>query len=48
MNKKYISIVSMLLLLSVLIGTFFFMTPQLSISEPTPLSEFSTRRTLEK
>lgn len=48
MNKKYISIVSMLLLLSVLIGTFYFMTPQLSISESTPLSEFSTRRTLEK
>lgn len=48
MKKNYFSIVSVLLLLSVLMGTFFFMTPQLSINEHTPLSEFSTKRTLEK
>lgn len=48
MKKNYVSIVSILILLSVLTGTFFFMTPQLSDNEPVSLSEFSTKRTLEK
>jgi hypothetical protein len=48
MNKNYNSIVVMLLLLAVLFGTFFFMMPQISEKASVPLSEFSTKRTLEK
>lgn len=48
MNKNYNSIVVMLLLLAVIFGTFFFMMPQISEKASVPLSEFSTKRTLEK
>jgi hypothetical protein len=48
MNKNYNSIVVMLLLLAGLFGTFFFMMPQISVNNSVPLSEFSTKRTLEK
>ncbi len=47
MRKNYTPIYSLLLLLPILFGIFFFMMPQSYDETEAPLSEFSTKRALE-
>jgi hypothetical protein len=48
MKKNYTSLYSMLVLIALVIGVFYFMMPQGFDAVEAPLSEFSTKRALEK
>ena len=48
MKKNYSALYSMLVLLALIFGVFFFMMPQGYDTTEAPLSEFSTKRALEK
>lgn len=47
MRKKYTSIFSLLLLITIIAGVYYFMMPQHVDEIKAPLSEFSTQRALE-
>ena len=48
MKKNYTSLYSMLVLVALLVGIFYFMMPQKYDTTEAPLSEFSTKRALVK
>ena len=48
MKKNYTSLYSMLVLVALLFGIFYFMMPQIYDTTEAPLSEFSTKRALVK
>ncbi len=48
MKKNYSALYSILVLLALIFGVFFFMMPQGYDTTEAPLSEFSTKRALEK
>lgn len=48
MKKNYTSLYSMLVLVALLVGIFYFMMPQSNDTTEAPLSEFSTKRALVK
>lgn len=48
MKKRYISLISALLVAGIIYGIFFAMMPQTVAKEEVPLTEFSTKRALEQ